>query len=76
MATACETLSDLKQARLDLITGRAMRRVRVTTAGVEKDVQFSAADLGRLDAEIIKYEQLCAAERGSALPQRFALRGG
>lgn len=76
MATACETLALLKAARTDLLTGKQVRRVRVQTGNVEKDVQYQAADLASLDRAIAEHETLCAVEQGATTPRRFAIRGG
>lgn len=76
MPTACETLGQLKQARLDLLSGKMVRRVRIQTGNVEKDLQYQTADLPSLERAIAEYEGLCAAESGTARPKRFAIRGG
>lgn len=76
MATACETLARLEAARVDLLAGSMVRRVRIQTGEVEKEVQYQASDIATLDREIARYRALCDAEQGKTTRRRFAIRAG
>ena len=56
MATACEILTRLKEAKLDLVTGSMVRRVRIQTGETDREVQYQASDISALDRTIAESE--------------------
>jgi hypothetical protein len=67
----CAALAALRAAKMELLSGEAVARVRMP----DREVEFRAASIDKLDAEITRLEGECAkATTGSR--RRFALTGG
>lgn len=67
----CAALAALRAAKMELLSGKAVARVRLP----DREVEFKAASVDALAAEIMRLEDECAKATTGAR-RRFALTGG
>lgn len=67
----CAMLDWLRSQYAGLLAGGSTIRIRLA----DREVQYSQANLDKLEGLILRYETLCAKSQGAA-PRRHALRLG
>lgn len=73
---ACDMAAFLREAYYTQVAGGAEKMIRYKGPNGEREVQFSTANVATLQAELQKWEALCAAVTDPTKTQRFAIRGG
>ena len=68
----CAILAQLRQARIDLLTGKQRAQVAIANG---MTVTYSSIDMAALDRAIAEYDGLCNAATGKP-SRRYAMRGG
>lgn len=75
--TACEILSNLREAQYNAATGKHVQRVRYRSdTGAEREMDYSNLNVAELSAAIIRYENLCEISKGNAGTGRRCFVGG
>jgi hypothetical protein len=68
----CAALAALKEAKLKLMAGATVARVRFD----DREVSYQPGSLNSLNAEIARLEGECAAKTGGHSRTRYAMTGG
>lgn len=75
--TACEILSNLKEARYNTMMGKQISKIRYRSdTGAEREMHYGNLNNGELTAAITRYEGLCALESGTPNSGRRCFVGG
>lgn len=67
----CATLVALQRARIQLLSGQQIVRLKIENV----ETQYAPVDLAALEGLIMKYDGLCSASKGGR-PKRFAMKMG
>jgi hypothetical protein len=74
---ACEMAAYLREGYYSILAGGAEKVIRYKGPNGEREVQFAQPNIAMLQAELQKWEALCAnAGSTDPKPARFAIRGG
>ncbi len=67
MATACETLAQLKAYKLSYLTGGVAKSIRFRSDNQsEREIESHRLNITELNTMIVEYEGLCAIEMGGS----------
>jgi hypothetical protein len=75
--TACEILSNLKEARYNTMMGKQISKIRYRSdTGAEREMHYGNMNNSELTSAITRYEALCAIETGATPSGRRCFVGG
>ena len=74
----CGAAQQLRAIYYKLIAGQSEAEIsfRAGPNGVERRVSYAKADVGKIEREIARFEDLCAATRGVRVRRRFSISSG
>lgn len=74
----CGAAQQLRAVYYNLISGQSEAEIsfRAGPNGVERRVSYAKADVGKLEREIARFEDLCATSRGQRVRRRFSIASG
>jgi hypothetical protein len=73
---ACDMAAYLRERYYGLLSGTGEKVVRYRGPNGEREVQFHSSNLAAMQAELQKWEGLCAGTTGENTSRRFAIRAG